>query len=555
MTVRSRPAAPPAPPLAARLLRLLALVAGLAAVVVGAVWATAPARQIGRVERVMIGATPATVFLPRGPERGPVVVIAHGFAASQQIMRSFALVLAQGGYRVVSFDLPGHGRNAEPLAGGLEDAVARSAQLAVALDGVVRYAKDRFGGPVGLLGHSMGSEAVARYAREHPEIAAAVGVSLVYEGVTPDSPRNLLVLTGAWEPGLIPLAQAVADGAAGGAGVAGVTYGSFAEGTARRVVFVPWAEHVAVLFSDLSLAESYNWFLVAMPPGGDEAWPAPGGSGFGAAGSRIPALGLLFVGSVLLFWPLAAFIQPIGPLLGPPLQLRRRAWWLVAVAPALLTPPLLTLTPARSPLPIAVGGPLTLFFGIYGLVTLLGLAIAVIWHRRGGQALQPGAASGPAEQRELASALGIWRRGVLMAVAVALLVVGYVLLAFGLPAQLELLNYFPPVPRLPVFLAVFAAMLPYFLADEALTRRPGAPRGAYAITKVLFLLALAAAIVLSPRALFFLVLVAPIFLVYFVVYGLFSGVVWRRTGSVVPGALANSAIFAWVVAATFPLVG
>jgi pimeloyl-ACP methyl ester carboxylesterase len=536
-----------------RLLRLLALVAGLAAVVVGAVWATAPARRLARVEAVAIGATPATVFLPRGPERGPAIVIAHGFAASQQIMRSFALALAQGGYRVVTFDFPGHGRSGEPLAGGLEDGEARNAQLATALDIVVRYAEARFGGPVGLVGHSMGSEAVARYAEAHPEIAATVGVSLVYAGVTPAGPRNLLVLTGVWEPGLIPIAQAVVDSAASGTGVAGVTYGSFADGTARRVVLVPWAEHVAVLFSGVSLAEAYDWFRAAMPPEGGETWTAAGGVGYGVVGSRLPALGLLFVGSVLLFWPLAGLIQPIAPLLGPPVALGRRAWWVVALAPALLTPPLLILAPARSPLPIAVGGPLALFFGIYGLFTLTGLAVAVGLARRVGRAQTP-QAGGRVRDRVL-PAVGVWRRGVLMSAAVAMLVVGYVFLAFGLPAQLELLNYFPPAPRLPVFLAVFAAMLPYFLGDEALTRRPGAPRGAYAITKVLFLLALAAAILLSPDALAFLVLIAPLFVVYFAVYGLFSGVVWRRTGSVLPGALANSVIFAWIVAATFPLVG
>ncbi|MGB9632974.1 MAG: alpha/beta hydrolase, partial [Chloroflexaceae bacterium] len=147
----------------------------------------------------------------------------------------------------------------------------------------------------------------------------------------------------------------------------------------------------------------------------------------------------------------------------------------------------------------------------------------------------------------------VWRRGILMAVAAALLVVGYVFLSFGLPTHLFVLNYFPPPPRWPVFLAVFAAMLPYFLADERLTRGAGAPRGAYALTKGAFFGGLILAIVLNPRELFFLVLIAPLFLVYFMFYGLLSGLIHRRTGTVVAGALVNAVLFAWIVAATFPL--
>jgi pimeloyl-ACP methyl ester carboxylesterase len=536
-SVAPPPARPPSLP--ARLLRVVALVAGLAAIGIGAFLLAAPVRAIGGVAQIAVGRTPVTVYLPAGPERGPAVVVAHGFAGSQQIMEAFALALARGGYRVVSFDFPGHGRSAVPLRDG-DDREARSRQLAAALDDVVRYAQARFGGPVGLLGHSMGSDAVARYAANRPEIAATVGVSLVYRGVTPERPRNLLVLTGAWEPGLIPVAQAVADGAAGGAGATGVTYGSFAEGTARRVVLVPWVEHVAVLFSPVSLEESYRWFSAAMPL---EAAGA-GEPDVAAVVRRVPALGLIFTGAVLLFWPLAALVQPIGPLVAARRVLSRRAWWAVALVPAALTPLLLLVVPSRGLLPILVGGPLALFFGLYGLLSLAGLAVAFAMGQRDGERTG----------ERLGRRAGRWRRGVMMSLAVALLAVGYVFLAFGLPAQLALLNYFPPPVRLPVFLAVLAAMLPYFLADEALTRRPEAPRGAYAITKLCFVLALAAAIALDPGALAFLLLVAPIFVLYFAAYGLLSWLIWRRTGTVLPGALANSVIFAWIVAAVFPLV-
>jgi hypothetical protein len=97
-------------------------------------------------------------------------------------------------------------------------------------------------------------------------------------------------------------------------------------------------------------------------------------------------------------------------------------------------------------------------------------------------------------------------------------------------------------------------MLPYFFADEWLTRGPETPPWAYAISKVIFLLALLLAVLLNLNSLFFLIIVAPLFVIYFVIYGMFSGRVYRRTGTFMIGALANAIIFAWIVAAVFPLV-
>ncbi len=66
---------------------------------------------------LMVGTTPATVWRLPGDAPAPVVVIAHGFAGSRQLMESFALTLAQAGYIAVSFDFLGHGRNPVPMSG------------------------------------------------------------------------------------------------------------------------------------------------------------------------------------------------------------------------------------------------------------------------------------------------------------------------------------------------------------------------------------------------------------------------------------------------------
>ena len=43
------------------------------------------------VTRMTVGNTPVTIFRPAATKPAPVVVIAHGFAGSQQLMQPFAL--------------------------------------------------------------------------------------------------------------------------------------------------------------------------------------------------------------------------------------------------------------------------------------------------------------------------------------------------------------------------------------------------------------------------------------------------------------------------------
>ena len=99
-----------------------------------------------------------------------------------------------------------------------------------------------------------------------------------------------------------------------------------------------------------------------------------------------------------------------------------------------------------------------------------------------------------------------------------------------------------------------AGTLPYFLADEWLTRDPSAPPAAYFLTKLCFLLSLVLAIALNLHRLFFLAIIVPAILVLFIVYGVFSRWAFRRCGHPAVGAVANALAFGCFIAATFPLV-
>jgi hypothetical protein len=54
------------------------------------VWKLETARSGIEITGLAIGTTPATVFRPADASPAPVVVIAHGFAGSRQLMEGFA---------------------------------------------------------------------------------------------------------------------------------------------------------------------------------------------------------------------------------------------------------------------------------------------------------------------------------------------------------------------------------------------------------------------------------------------------------------------------------
>jgi pimeloyl-ACP methyl ester carboxylesterase len=498
------------PKLAVAVLAVAAILAGL--------WQLEAAEAGLVVAPGRVGVIPVTVFAQSATGPAPVVVVAHGFAGSQQLMLPFAVTLARNGYRVVTFDFPGHGRNPAPLTGGLADDAARNAVLMQALDAVVGFAHGLPGGQqMALLGHSMASDIVVRYARAHPDIRATVAVSLFSPSVTAVSPRNLLVIAGALEPAMIrDEGLRIARMTAGDAAQQRVTYGRFEDGTARRSTLSGGVEHIGVLFSRQSLVETLDWLNEAFGQRGD-----------GWIDARGPWLGLLYLGLVALAWPLSGLLPRVAATpLGAGLGWQRLLP--LAVLPALLVPLILWRLPTDF-LPSLLGDYLTVHYAIYGLLTAAGLWLLRL----------------PIAGRFRAVPF----------LAATALVAAYCILAIGVPIDRYVTSFLLPPGRVPIMLAVLAGTLLYSPADEWATRGLGARRGAYAATKACFVLSLVLAIALNPARLFFLVIIVPVILLFLAVYGLFSGWTYRRTGHPLVGAAAVALAFAWAIAATFPVVG
>ena len=478
------------------------------------------ARDGVEIRRDRVGATPVEVVRDPTAPPGPAVVIAHGFAGSKQLMRSFALTLARAGYTAVAFDFQGHGRHPEPLTGSITEAEGATMALVDQLGEVAAWARglESADGRLALLGHSMASDIIVRYAQAH-DVAATVAVSMFAPTVEADSPENLLVIVGGWEGRLREEARAVLAQVSDKPRF-GETYGEPGAGGGRRAVVAPNVEHVGVLFSAAGQRAARDWLNTVFDRSPESA-----------VAKRGPAIVLLLAGLVLLARPLADVLprgaaRPVGA--GAPW----RSTWAPLVLPAVMTPLILVPLDVRF-LPVLVGDYLVLHFLVYGLLTLMGL----VWLCR-----RRVVESEPAGTRPWALAMA------------TVLLVGYGVGVIGAALDLTVTSFWPVGERVPLVLALAVGTLVYTFANEWLTRGRHAPKGAGVASKLLFAASLVFAAALDLERLFFLLIIVPVIVIFFVVYGLFAGWAYRRTRHPLPGALMNALVLAWAVGVTFPLV-
>lgn len=463
---------------------------------------------------------PVTVLQQSNHAPAPAVVIAHGFSGSQQLMAPIATTLAQNGYVAVTFDFSGHGRNPRPLSGGIADLGKSTDVLLADIARIIAFARALPGvdGRLAVLGHSMATDLIVRAAQRDPGIGAVVAFSFFSPAVTRESPKNLLIVDGAWESRrLIDVGLGVVSATAGAPAQPGVTYGDLAQGAGRRLALARGAEHIGILYSRDAHAEAVAWLNAVF--GQEKA---------GGLDRRGVWLALLFASLIALARPLAELLPALAPApLGAGLCWRRLAP--LAVAPALLTPVLLSQIPTEF-LPVLLGDYLTAHLGLYGLLTAAGMRLARI---------TPPLAPIPG-----------WP---LFACGAA--VAFYYVLGLGLPLDAYVVSFTPTIRRLMLLPVIFIGCASYFLADEWLTRGPGAVRGGYAFSKFCFIASLALAVALDPPRLFFLIIISIVVVILLTVYGLVGHWVYARTRDPRAGALGAAFGLAWAIAVCFPIVG
>lgn len=191
---------------------------------------------------------PMLFMAPEGVQHRPGILIAHGFAGSKQLMFGYGYTLAHNGYGVLLLDFAGHGANAAPL-----DQTKLQQNLEAALT-VLKAQPEIDPNKVGLLGHSMGSQAVMLTGIDQAtSISAVVAISPVTAPVTSSKPRNLQLQAGEWEGRFVQQSAQLLEKAGG-------ENPRTDEGKGRARVIVPQAEHILILFKDLSHQSALTWF-------------------------------------------------------------------------------------------------------------------------------------------------------------------------------------------------------------------------------------------------------------------------------------------------------
>ena len=441
-------------------------------------------------------------------------------------MLSYAQALAKRGYFAVTFDYLGHGRHPEALRGDVTQVEGATQALIEQTRAAADFAltQPEADGRLALLGHSMASDIIVRYAARDPRVASTIAISMFSTAVTADEPRNLLVVVGGLEGFLKEEALRV-QGLVTPNPRAGETLGDFTAGTARRVAFAPGVEHVGVLYSRAALSEVVLWL--------DAVFDQPTANlAFASRGLAIVAL---LVGLATLAWPLSTLL----PTLVDPPRGASLSWPELAVAallPAILTPLILVRFPADF-MGVLVGGYLAVHFLIYGLI-----GGACLWVLRGRHA-GPGT---PATDTR--------SRAYVPFALVTLLASLYLAGAFAWALDSFVTSYAITPTRWPLVGATFIGTLAYFLADEWIAHGEHTATGAHLFTRLCFLLSLGLAVALSFEELFFLLIIAAVIVIYFLVYGFFSRWVYRATGHPAVGAIANAVAFAWALGAVFPFL-
>ncbi|MCZ7425347.1 alpha/beta fold hydrolase [Micromonospora sp. WMMA1949] len=486
--------------------RLLACgVVALLAVVLGALLlARADAGLTTR--RATVAGVPLTEVRADGAsgDRRPGVVIAHGFAGSARLMRPLADSVARRGGIAVLLDFAGHGASSSRLPGAGRDEERSRAALRHDLDVAVAWLRGRPGvdpDRIVLVGHSMGAGAVVRYAVAHPEIDRAVAISLPDGSDVPAGwPGKLTLVVGGLE--FAGFRQAVDEASR-----------DAAPGTRTRVV-APGVEHVSVLFAPRTHAAVLH--ALPNPAGGLPLSPLtrPGGAG------------LLLAGLALGFVPLVALLthgagtRRAGTVAGGP----RTGRWLAATVPAAGLGAVLAALLPTARLPLAVGGYVAVFLLLTGV-----LLAAAARFAQSGRTQEAG--------------------GGVRSAVVAVVLLGYAVLAVALPLHLGLTSTVPVGARWWLLPLVTFCCLVFLLGAERLADGHSVRYAATGGIAVL-VLAVAAVIGLAPG---FVLLVVPLFAALVAWQAAWAAVLRRRA---VPWWLAPSlgaVLLAWPTATTLPL--
>ena len=453
-------------------------------------------------ERWFVNNTPVTT-LSKPNADGPHVVVAHGFAGSREMMLGYGHVLAQAGYRVHLFDFEGHGTHPLPMSGDVTKIEGTTQRLVRQTLDVIEAVEGAE--PVALLGHSMATDVLVRVADQHTNTGPLVLLSAFSLAITNTHPRNMLLISGQWEPPLRDFAVKAlrmvdADAVEGDTATA--------NGVVRAAKIAPYTEHVAILQSRSGREDALAWLNRAYDRNQSVHVPPTGWAFLG-----------LMAAITALAGPLARALNNTAALPAKaPLTGRQLA--AVVAIPMVLTP-IMAAPWEFHFLPVLVADYLAVHLGLYGLIML-----ALI--------------------RFMAGPIPIGRLNALAFAALVLWGIG----VFGLALDRYGANFFPVPERFMIIAALAIGAIPFMVADAVTNwRRPLWQR---ILIRIGLLTSLGIAVAIDPERLFFLIMIAPVIVLFFLVHGTMGRAFGKQVGPLTAG-LALGLILAWALGVSFPM--
>ncbi len=478
---------------------------GIAAVAVFLIifsWQRTLAAEDGLIVRDMVGedGTPIRYLAPVGAANVPGVIIAHGFAGSRQLMFGFGYGLARVGYGVILPDFDGHGASRSALD---REGQALQRNLSTAYD-ILAVQPEIDRQRIAVLGHSMGSGAVMTAAIERPErYRATIAVSPTGAAVSPERPRNLLLMAGSLEPQFLANARDLLEDAGGPNEQTG-------SGKGRALIEIPNVEHITILFSRGSHQAALDWLNRTFDLAATEV-----------TADRRMVWFAVHLGGWLLLLVAAAPLLPPSPVL--PFASRRRPWHWLGLPLGALSAAALFFVGGRLFEISTLGGLL-----VGGALGLWFLALGVVWLALGTRPPRPMARD----------ALG------------GMLVFAFLTVAFGMMADRVWLPWWLTPERLVRWPVVAAAALPWLLASALVQQGVStkARAGWWLFQSVVIVAGLGLTVAVSP-GLFFVVLLMPVFPLVLGILSITGAAVDRPWATAAGGAL----FFGWLLVAVFPL--
>ncbi|PIG94103.1 alpha/beta fold hydrolase [Gloeocapsopsis sp. IPPAS B-1203] len=475
--------------------RLLLL---LSILLIGLSWWGIVAARNGLVVRSLERDVPLLYLAPQQATAAPGVLIAHGYAGSKQLMLGYAHVLARAGYATMLWDFDGHGANSHRL-----QRFELQQNLNVALNALLEQ-PEVDSTRLALLGHSMGSGIVMNAGIEQVDLFdAAIAVSPTGASVTPQAPRNLQLQAGSWEGRFIANAERLLTASGG-------TNDNFAAGTARELVIVPNAEHITILFNDVSHQAALRWLNATFNQSSTSNY----------RDRRMAWYGLHLLGWLLLLTAVASSLVPRQPHFKKVPASRR--WSGLLLAPLIAAGSVTLLNQGGIELAglggVQVGGAVSLWFFVAGITWLALLARLP--------------------------------RPTLRTAKWGLILFALLWIAFGAMAQVVWLQWWLIPTRLQIWLPLAVACLPWFLASGIAQQETStnARFGWWFAQSVILIGGFLLTLNFLPQ-LGFMFLLLPLFPPLIAVLSLVVAFVKEAWIS----ALASALFFGWILAAGFPL--